>query len=56
MALFKIDLVGFIAAFVVAILVVRGLLGYVSRYGYALFGWWRILVGVIALAALTIHG
>ena len=45
--------IGFAAAFVVAILVVRWLLGYVSRRGYALFGWWRIVVGALALAALT---
>ena len=44
--------IGFAAAFVVAILVVRWLLGYVSRRGYALFGWWRIIVGALALAAL----
>ncbi|MGB7263346.1 MAG: undecaprenyl-diphosphate phosphatase, partial [Albidovulum sp.] len=37
--------IGFAAAFVVAILVVRWLLSYVSRHGYALFGWWRIIVG-----------
>ena len=45
--------IGFAAAFAVAILVVRWLLGYVSRRGYALFGWWRIVVGALALAALT---
>lgn len=44
--------VGFVAAFVAAVLVVRWLLGYVSRHGYALFGWWRIAVGSVALAAL----
>jgi undecaprenyl-diphosphatase len=44
--------VGFVLAFVVAVLVVRGLLNYVSRNGYALFGWWRIIVGVLALVAL----
>ena len=44
--------VGFVLAFVVAVLVVRGLLNYVSRNGYALFGWWRIIVGVVALVAL----
>ena len=46
--------VGFIAAFVAAILVVNWLLGYVSRHGYALFGWWRIIVGAAALVALGI--
>jgi undecaprenyl-diphosphatase len=34
-------------------LVVRWLLGYVSRHGYALFGWWRIIVGSLALVALS---
>lgn len=43
---------GFVVAFVTAILVVRWLLGYVSQRGYALFGWWRIIVGSVALAAL----
>lgn len=44
--------VGFAVAFVSAILVVRWVLGYVSRQGYALFGWWRIIVGTVALGAL----
>lgn len=45
--------VGFVVAFVSAILVVRWVLGYVSRNGYAVFGVWRIIVGVCALAALA---
>lgn len=45
---------GFAAAFIVALFVVRWLLGYVSRRGYALFGWWRIVVGLAALAALGV--
>jgi len=44
--------IGFVAAFISAVFVVKGLLGYVSRHGYALFGWWRIIVGTAALAAL----
>ncbi|MBP7240680.1 undecaprenyl-diphosphate phosphatase [Amaricoccus sp.] len=44
--------VGFVAAFVSAVFVVRRLLDFVSRRGYAPFGWWRIAVGVIALAAI----
>src|SRR5690606_29625217 len=35
---------GFAAAFVAGIFVVRHLLDYVSRKGYALFGWWRLIV------------
>lgn len=45
--------VGFAVAFVTAVAVVRWVLGYVSRHGFALFGWWRIVVGTIALALLT---
>ncbi len=46
--------IGFAAAFVVAVVVVRGLLSHVSRYGYAMFGWWRIIVGAVVLVALSI--
>lgn len=45
--------IGFTVAFISAVLVVRWLLGYVGRHGYALFGWWRIIVGSLALAALS---
>lgn len=44
--------IGFATAFVAALVVVRSLLAYVSRYGYALFGWWRIIVGAVVLVAL----
>jgi undecaprenyl-diphosphatase len=43
---------GFAVAFVAATLVVKFLLNFVSRHGYAVFGWWRIIVGTLALAAL----
>ncbi|MEZ5882256.1 MAG: undecaprenyl-diphosphate phosphatase [Paracoccaceae bacterium] len=45
--------VGFVVAFISAVLVVKGLLNFVSRHGYALFGWWRIIVGTVALIALV---
>jgi len=48
--------VGFAMAFVSAVLVVRWLLGYVSKHGYALFGWWRIIVGAAAVAGLLAFG
>ena len=47
---------GFIAAFIMAVIVVRYLLDYVSRHGYALFGWWRLVVGALGLVALYIWG
>ncbi len=46
--------VGFAVAFVSALFVVRWLLGFVSRRGYAFFGWWRIIVGLVALTALLL--
>jgi undecaprenyl-diphosphatase len=48
--------VGFVAAFVTAVIVVRYLLDYVSRHGFALFAWWRLVVGSLGLAALYIWG
>ncbi|HEX2135967.1 MAG TPA: undecaprenyl-diphosphate phosphatase [Microvirga sp.] len=47
---------GFGAAFVSAILVVRSLLAYVSRHGYAPFAWWRIVAGSAGLAGLIVYG
>ena len=47
---------GFVFAFIAAILVVRPLLNFVSRRGYAIFGWWRIIVGGLGLAALLAFG
>jgi undecaprenyl-diphosphatase len=44
--------VGFIVAFLAAVLVVKWLLGFVSRRGYALFGWWRIILGLVVIGAL----
>ena len=48
--------VGFIAAFCSALLVVRLFLEYVSKRGFALFAWWRIIVGMVGLAGLWIVG
>ena len=48
--------VGFVAAFLSALVVVKTFLGFVSRHGFALFGWWRIVVGAAALAAVYTFG
>jgi len=47
---------GFVAAFVMAVIVVRYLLDYVSRHGFALFAWWRLIVGTVGLVALYVFG
>ncbi len=46
--------IGFAVAFLTALLVVRWVLGFIGRHGYAPFGWWRIIVGSIALAAILL--
>ena len=48
--------IGFMAAFVSGLIVVRSLLAYVSRHGFAIFAWWRILVGSAGLAGLLVYG
>lgn len=46
--------VGFVLAFVSGVFVVRWLLDFVSRHGFVLFGWWRIIVGGVALGLLSL--
>ncbi|MDR3470349.1 MAG: undecaprenyl-diphosphate phosphatase [Devosia sp.] len=41
--------IGFAAAFVTALFIVRRLVDYVSRHGFAAFAYWRIFFGAIAL-------
>ena len=48
--------VGFVAAFVSGALVVRYLLRFVSKYGFAPFAYWRIAVGVAGLVAIHAFG
>jgi undecaprenyl-diphosphatase len=44
--------VGFVMAFVSSILVVKPFLNIVRRRGFALFAWYRIIVGILLLAAI----
>ena len=44
--------VGFIMAFISGVFVVRGLLDFVSRHGFMVFAWWRIIVGTAGLVGL----
>jgi undecaprenyl-diphosphatase len=48
--------IGFVAAFITAVIVVRSVLDYISAHGFALFAWWRILVGSVGLAGLFLVG
>jgi undecaprenyl-diphosphatase len=44
--------VGFVVSFIVAIVVVKAFVHYISRHGFAPFAWYRIVAGAVALAWL----
>jgi undecaprenyl-diphosphatase len=46
--------IGFAVSFVAAWIVVKTFLGYVQRHGFALFAWWRVVVGTVGLIALAL--
>ena len=45
--------VGFVVSFVVAMVVVKTFLNYVTRHGFTFFAWWRVIVGTLGLIALA---
>ena len=47
---------GFVTAFLTAVVVVKFALEFIGRHGFSLFAWWRIVVGTLGLAALAIYG
>jgi undecaprenyl-diphosphatase len=49
---FELIAIGFVVAFVVALLVVRWFVGLVGKTGFSPFGWYRIAVGALALVFL----
>ena len=51
-AAFDLIAVGFLTAFVVALITVRTVLSVISRTGFAPFGWYRIALGALMLAVL----
>ena len=45
--------IGFVVAFVAAFFAVRWMIGYLNRHGIAIFGWYRIVVGIVALVLIA---
>lgn len=43
-------IIGSIVAFIVAVAAIKFFIEYVTKYGFAAFGWYRIIVGVIIIA------
>jgi undecaprenyl-diphosphatase len=52
---FLVIAIGFAAAFVSALIVVRWLIGFVSRHGFGPFAWYRIAVGVVMAIFLLLR-
>jgi undecaprenyl-diphosphatase len=46
--------IGFAVSFVMAWIVVKTFLDFVTRHGFALFAWWRVVVGSLGLVALAL--
>jgi len=44
--------IGFVVAFISALLVVGAFVRFISRHGFAVFAWYRIVIGMAALALL----
>jgi undecaprenyl-diphosphatase len=47
---------GFVTSFITALIVVKSFLGFVSRHGFALFAWWRVVVGSLGFIGLAVWG
>lgn len=47
---FFILIIGMIVAFVVSVLVIRFLMGYIKKHDFKVFGWYRIILGIVVLA------
>jgi undecaprenyl-diphosphatase len=48
----KLLAIGNVVAFVIAMLAIKFFITYLQKYGFKLFGWYRIIVGIIVLALI----
>jgi len=48
--------VGIVVAFVVSVLAIRFLMGYIRKHSFEIFGWYRIILGVVVLAFFALTG
>lgn len=49
-------LTGMVSAFIVSIIVIRFLMGYIKRHDFKVFGWYRIVLGVVVLLYFAFVG
>jgi len=48
--------VGIVVAFVVSILAIKFLMGYIRKHSFEVFGWYRIVLGIVVLAFFALTG
>ncbi len=46
--------VGNIVAFIVAIIAIKGFIGYIQKYGFKIFGYYRIVLGILLLTLIAL--
>lgn len=48
-------ILGMIAAFVVSIIAIRFLMGYIKKHDFTVFGWYRIVLGILVLVMMFLR-
>ncbi|NDI97927.1 undecaprenyl-diphosphate phosphatase [Flavobacterium sp. LaA7.5] len=51
----KMFLIGNVIAFIVAIIAIKGFIGFIKKYGFKPWGWYRIIAGALLLAYFTTY-
>ena len=42
-----------VVAFIVSVLVIKFLMSYIKKHDFKVFGWYRIILGILVLATLV---
>lgn len=48
--------VGIVTAFVVSVIAIKFLMGYIKKHDFTVFGWYRIIVGIVVLGYFGLKG
>lgn len=48
-------IVGLVVAFLVSVLIIKFLMGYIKKNDFKVFGWYRIVLGILVILYFTIH-
>lgn len=53
---FFVLILGMITAFLTSIIAIKFLIGYIKRHDFKVFGWYRIILGIVVIAVFLIWG